>query len=214
MVSILKLLIIGIIIAAYFYIKNQVVQDSRARKVGKAGEDKIAQVLATIPDGKIFRNLYVIKPNGKSTEIDLAFLTKYKLYIIESKNYNGSILGKPSDSHWVVRYRNGKTFSFYSPVLQNNGHVNAIKSTLGLNDSIICPVIVFGSSSDISNVKGVDNCIKVDELVQFIYSQDRASFGMISPQYMLGIEQTLISMTNVSETVKTKHIQQAKRYNR
>ena len=57
MVSILKLLIIGIIIAAYFYIKNQVVQDSRARKVGKAGEDKIAQVLATIPDGKIFRNL-------------------------------------------------------------------------------------------------------------------------------------------------------------
>lgn len=37
---------------------------------------------------------------------------------------------------------------------------------------------------------------------------------MISPQYMLGIEQTLMSMTNVSETVKTKHIQQVKRYNR
>ena len=54
MVSILKLLIIGIIIAAYFYIKNQAVQNSKARKVGKAGEDKIAQVLATIPDGKIF----------------------------------------------------------------------------------------------------------------------------------------------------------------
>lgn len=186
---------------------------AKASKTGKAGEDKIAQLLSTIPNSKVYRNLYIIRSSGRSTEIDLVFLTSHRIYVIESKNYNGMIFGNTGETNWTVRYRNGKTFSFYSPEVQNNGHIKALKDALGISDSLICSLIVFGEGSDITNVKGVQNCVLVSNLLQFIYNYENSCYGEIPIQYRMGIQQTLSSLTNASFKTKSNHIKQVKKYN-
>ena len=71
--------------------------------------------------GKTLRNLYVPKTDNGTTEIDLLFLTKKGLVVIESKNYSGWIFENQADDYWTASLPNGQKNRFYNPVKQNAG---------------------------------------------------------------------------------------------
>ncbi len=109
---------------------------------GLYGEYQISLILERCAqDAKLLHNLYI--PYGaKTTEIDLLMIHPVGVFVIESKNFRGTITGDITDTTWT-QHVCGHTETFYNPIKQNNTHVYALRRHIG-NDVNIHPAVVFG----------------------------------------------------------------------
>ena len=115
---------------------------------GTAGEYYLYDTLKAFEteNQKFLFNLYVSADNGKSTEIDVVLISTCGIVVFESKNYSGWIFGNEKSKYWTqtlpVGNRSKKT-KFYNPILQNQGHINALKNFLGEEVLIIVSLRMF-----------------------------------------------------------------------
>lgn len=97
-----------------------------ANRKGELGEYKINIQLDQLPkEYKYLSDVLVKNPKAKSgySQIDHIAITPYGLFVIETKNYQGTIYGGKTRKTWSV---NGK-FKMMNPFVQNYGHIQAIK---------------------------------------------------------------------------------------
>ena len=142
--------------------------------LGEYGEQLTEEELETLSEmknsGRILRNLYVPKPNGKTTEIDLVYVTKKGVFVIESKNYSGWIFGNEKDRQWTATFPNGERRRFYNPVKQNANHVKWLKRYVGTNFPCYS-LIVFSERCELKKITvtapGV-GVVKRDKLVPLL----------------------------------------------
>lgn len=102
----------------------------------------------------MFHDCYIQKPNGTYTQVDLVVATSQGLIAFEIKDYGGWIFGHFRQKYWtqILAYGNEK-HRFYNPIMQNNGHIQAIRDNLPSNPNIpIYSVIVFFGSSELKDV--------------------------------------------------------------
>ena len=131
----------------------------------------------------IFHDLYIQKPNGEYTQVDVAVATKAG--IIEVKDYSGWIFGNEHQKYWTQLLAYGKEkHRFYNPVMQNSGHIQAIRQCLQQNpDTPIYSVIVFFGSSEFKDVTcNANNTFiiyprSIQQVVSEILMQPNANFG-------------------------------------
>ncbi|MFE8701737.1 nuclease-related domain-containing protein [Cytobacillus sp. FJAT-54145] len=98
-----------------------------ATRKGEIGEYKIDIQLKQLPkDFRYLSDLLVKNPKAKSgySQIDHVILTTYGIFVIETKNYQGTIYGGKDLKTWLV---NGK-FKMMNPFVQNYGHIKALTS--------------------------------------------------------------------------------------
>lgn len=98
-----------------------------AERIGELGEYKINIQLDQLPkEYRYLSDLLVINPKAKSgySQIDHVVITPYSIFVIETKNYQGTIYGGKERKTWLV---NGK-FKMMNPFVQNYGHIQALKS--------------------------------------------------------------------------------------
>lgn len=76
----------------------------------------------------IFHDLYLQKRNGEFSQIDIVVATPQGLLAIEVKDYSGWLFGNEKQRYWtqVLNYGNEK-YRFYNPLMQNRGHINALR---------------------------------------------------------------------------------------
>lgn len=133
----------------------------------------------------IFHDLYIQKPNGEYTQVDVAVATKAGIIVFEVKDYSGWIFGNERNRYWTQVLAYGKEkHHFYNPVMQNSGHIKAIRNNLPQNPGIpIYSVIVFFGNSEFKDITCyADNTFiiyphSIKEVVQDILSQPNASYG-------------------------------------
>ena len=117
---------------------------------GSFGEKQVSKQLNKLdPENYILLNdLYIPKKNGSTTQIDHILISHKGLFVIETKNYSGWIMGSENSQYWtqVIYKRKEK---FYNPIWQNSGHIKALQEYLGdtLKDVPIYSVIVFGKQA-------------------------------------------------------------------
>lgn len=110
-----------------------------------------------IPANTIFHDLYVDKGGGYYSQIDLVVAHNVGIIVFEVKDYGGWIFGNGKQKNWtqVLAYGDAK-HRFYNPVMQNDGHIAALKKQLPqFHDVPFYSVIVFYGKSrfkDISNI--------------------------------------------------------------
>lgn len=213
------MILIGLVIVAgvlyYLYKTNQgkLIKSKRAHNIGAAGENEIASMLKNMGlNGYIFNNIYIQFNNGKSTEIDLIFLTDRKIYVIESKNYNGIIYGDAMSKNWTVQYRNGKSYNLYNPIMQNNTHINALKNRCGITEDLLESVVVFGDGGQL-NVNS-EICINTRDMDKYIINSYNNTPYRLNNQELAQLAQLFGSMTGASTLTKMKHINQINRDHR
>ncbi|KAA0566621.1 NERD domain-containing protein [Bacillus sp. CH30_1T] len=100
-----------------------------ASRKGELGEYKIDIQLDQLP--KTYRHLsdlLIPNPKAKSgySQIDHVVITPYAIFVIETKNYQGTIYGGKDRNTWLV---NGK-FKMMNPFVQNYGHIKALSSLI------------------------------------------------------------------------------------
>jgi hypothetical protein len=140
---------------------------------GKMGERFTYRVLKDqYMNKQIFRNLYIKRADGKFTEIDLVSVGRGALFVYESKNYSGWIFGNDTDSHFVQTFPNGKKQRFYSPIRQNQAHIDALKEYLADYPLEFHSIIVFSERCTLKDIKcSIPNThiIKRDELDRTVW---------------------------------------------
>ena len=133
----------------------------------------------------IFHDLYIQKPNGEYTQVDVAVATKAGIIVFEVKDYSGWIFGNEHQKYWTQLLAYGKEkHRFYNPVMQNSGHIQAIRQCLQQNpDTPIYYVIVFFGSSEFKDVTcNANNTFiiyprSIQQVVSEILMQPNANFG-------------------------------------
>ena len=136
---------------------------------GKSGEKLVAERLEIIDGHKHIINNIMINDNGKSRQIDHIAITKYGVFIIETKNFNGDIYGKETSDTWR-QYINNKCFKFKNPIHQNYGHLEIVKRHIGDITTDIYSVVTFIRRCRL-HVDTVTPVVYEDQLAMFIKSK-------------------------------------------
>lgn len=81
-----------------------------------------------------------------TTQIDHIFVSKFGVFVVETKNYKGWIFGSERHATWTqTLYKH--SYKFRNPIRQNYKHLKALESSLNIPLNTLKPVIVFVGDS-------------------------------------------------------------------
>lgn len=111
---------------------------------GWIGETKGAIAQWAFLDSKVYTSLnnVTLQTNNGTTQIDHVIISKYGIFVVESKNIEGWIFGNPKAAQWTVS-KPGRKFQMQNPLRQNYRHVKAIVDFLKIEESKIHSVVMF-----------------------------------------------------------------------
>lgn len=133
---------------------------------GKVGEKVVAGKLDHLPKDqyRVLNNVTIPTPKG-SSQTDHLVVSVYGIFVIETKNYNGWIYGGEHAEYWTQNIY-GNKYRLYNPILQNAGHVRALRRVLKDHEPLpIMPIVAFSEKADIK--------VKVEEACVVYWSQIR-----------------------------------------
>jgi len=151
MFTIAPVLIIGFggfgFLAGFFHNK------SSSYKSGVEGEETTATILSGLPGSYVAFLNTSITYEGRSSELDAIVVGPTGVFVIETKNLNGTIRGNYENPQWIQNKIGQKgtpySKSFYSPVKQVGTHVWRLASLLRENGiNIYVNSIVFFSNPE------------------------------------------------------------------
>ncbi len=92
-----------------------------------------------------FHNVTLFTPDG-TTQIDHVLVSRFGVFVIETKNMQGWIFGRQSDAWWTQSiYFNKRRFQ--NPLRQNFKHVKALESVLAVPAQTLHSVVAFVGSA-------------------------------------------------------------------
>ncbi|MGY3716963.1 NERD domain-containing protein [Sutcliffiella cohnii] len=123
---------------------------------GAIGESRVNRILNELgPEYKVYHDLYVPNEKGGTSQLDHVVTSPYGVFVIETKNYEGWIIGKEHNKYWMQVIFKRKE-RFYNPIWQNYGHVQALKKYLHMeNGEVIHSIIAFSRNATLKleNIK-------------------------------------------------------------
>lgn len=102
----------------------------------------------------IFHDLYLQKKNGGFAQIDIVVAIPQGLIAIEVKDYSGWIFGNEKQKYWtqILNYGREK-YRFYNPIMQNVGHIKALREQSKQIDCLpIFNIVLFSGNCTLKNV--------------------------------------------------------------
>lgn len=143
--------VIAIIATLYgLYRLDIFINDLKRRKAGKDGESNLRLLLAlTLPPWKFkkLRNVFISNKKDEA-EIDMILFSPYGIFIVEVKNFSGSVEGNATDKKWVqYKKHDGREMYFHNPTKQADFHARVIKRLTGCKK--VYSYVVFVGSADI-----------------------------------------------------------------
>lgn len=128
---------------------KELIQSVTSLSRGTASEQHLILTLlkSGIHPQAIFHDLYIVRNDGKFSQIDLAVATRVGIIVFEVKDFSGWIYGKGNQTKWtqVLAYGNEK-YRFYNPLMQNNTHIKQLRQKLKENVPFYSVVVFYGDS--------------------------------------------------------------------
>lgn len=91
----------------------------------------------------IIPNVMLENPNGSTSQIDHLVISEYGIFVIETKNYAGWIMGCDKADDWQQIIFKEKHY-FRNPIKQNLSHIYALKNVLSDYHNVkYYPIVVF-----------------------------------------------------------------------
>ena len=129
------------------------------RLKGKAGEKVVARMLGKLPKEQyiVLDDVTIPTPRG-SNQIDHLIISVFGIFVLETKNYTGWIYGSESSEYWTQNIY-GKKNQLYNPILQNAGHVRALRRVLKDFEPLpYISIVAFSEKADLK-VKVKEACV-------------------------------------------------------
>lgn len=111
-------------------------------EIGAEGEQHVYEMLVRVFGAdSVFKNVYVRRASGRLTEIDILAVHSTGVYVGESKNYGGVVMGDGRAKDWLQVKGNDYRRQFYSPVAQNARHVEALREACQYHLGYVPPML-------------------------------------------------------------------------
>lgn len=109
-----------------------------------------------LPGALVISDVLIDGADGYTSQIDLLIVGNKGIYVVEMKMYSeAKIYGNMQKSTWYY-YKNGKKYDIYSPLRQNEKHVEYLKSFLSSFGDVPCFSIITMVCEDF-NLSGENN---------------------------------------------------------
>ncbi|HCE1777956.1 TPA: NERD domain-containing protein [Vibrio parahaemolyticus] len=110
---------------------------------GVFGEFLVNRLLSKLPESDYTLLKDVTLPtNDGTTQVDHIVVSRYGIFVVETKNMKGWIFGSARQKQWTQKiYRHSSKFQ--NPLHQNYKHIKALETLLGCSEEHLHSVIVF-----------------------------------------------------------------------
>ena len=140
--------------------------------VGELGTNISQELLLDPKEYHCFNNA-LVKGSSRETQIDHIIVSKYGLFVVETKNRSGSIYGSADDSHWT-QVLHGKKIRFQNPLRQNYLHTKSLADFLEVDHRKIHSIVVFWGGT--FKTKMPENVVTWHEYTRYIRSKNQIVF--------------------------------------
>ena len=181
------------------------------RSKGRIGEHRVAHILGRLPKDRyqVINDLLLRTSSGSTTQIDHVVISQYGIFVIETKFYKGWIYGGENSEFWTQNIY-GNKYTLRNPILQNAGHVRALRQLLkDYGDIPFIPIVAFSRQATL----GVSSGTPV-----IYWNQIRKVIGQfkekrIAPDALTGIYNKLIE-SNIPDSKESRreHIRNVRSY--
>lgn len=140
---------------------------------GWFGERAVQQELERRLDSTCYTRFddIMLPADGGTTQIDHIVLSRYGIFVIETKNYKGWIFGSINDAQWTRKFYRA-TNRFQNPLRQNERHVRVLLDLTGLPRDFIKSVVAFAGEARFQTAMP-PNVVYLSELADHILSYTR-----------------------------------------
>ena len=135
--EVLALIIFILVLLLGAYLRSPTVKGAR----GERRVDSVLHRKLPANEYKVFHDVTLPSSYG-STQIDHIVVSRYGLFVIETKNYTGWIFGNSKSKQWTQVVFKEKN-RFMNPLRQNYKHTKAVESFFSLKPKCVHSVVVF-----------------------------------------------------------------------
>ena len=150
-------------------------------------------------------NDIMIDVNGKTYQIDHIVLSKYGVFVIETKQYNGYITGSKYDNKWVRHLKGNELIYYSNPIKQNYGHVKAICEKFNISEDKVFNIVCIPSKNAKLNIKDDGEVTDDSDINDKIISYNKVIIDNVDE-----IKEKIIKSNIVDSNARQKHIDNIK----
>jgi hypothetical protein len=159
------------------------------------------------PDFHLLNHITLKIDNG-TTQIDHILVSRFGIFVIETKDYSGWIFANAKQSTWTQVLYGGK-FKFQNPIFQNLRHIQAVQELLDfLPPSTIKSVVVFVGSAEFKTEVPAGVCT-LSGLMAYIRNHTEEALSINRVQFSVGRLET--ARLAVSGQTDLEHLQNLER---
>ena len=199
-IAVLVLIIILTLIKSY-----------KSKVKGYIGEKLVSSRLSKLNKRKYkVINNFLLKTLRGTTQIDHIVISRYGVFVIETKNYKGIITGNEYDESWNQILFNNKEV-LRNPIKQNNGHIKALKDAIPtLKYKKIKSIIVFTKRSKLKvntetvviYYNKVNKVIKKSKNNEFTKEEVDYIYERLNELNIDSFKQRVVHVKNVKRNIK------------
>lgn len=199
LIAVLVGLIVGFLLGRY---QKHVFQNRGEARLSRATKSRFAA-----PDYHLLNHVTLRQTDG-TTQIDHVLVSRFGIFVIETKDYKGWIFARPGDRYWTqVLYR--AKFRFQNPIRQNQRHLRTIRELLEfLPGDVIHPVVVFTGNGEFKT--GIpDGVFTLAGFLAYVGGHTVEVMSVNRVQFCVGrLETTRLSITKSTDV---EHVQGLRR---
>ena len=173
----------------------------RAYAIQNRGEARLSRKVMQRfrpPDYHLLNHITLRLKDG-TTQVDHILVSRFGVFVIETKDYKGWIFGNENDRTWTqVLYRT--KFRFQNPLRQNYKHVCAVRELLDfLEPDVIRSVVVFAGEA-VFKTDPPAGVFTLSEFLAHVESQRTEVMSANRVQFCIGrLEATRLAITQATD---------------
>lgn len=135
---------------------------------GQCTEKHISKELKKLPDEYKVLNDIMVEVDGKTCQIDHIVISKYGIYVIETKGYYGLITGNQYKDNWTQIVKKKKINYISNPIRQNYFHIKTLEKLLNIEYQKFISIICFLKTAELRISTNDANIVFDSDLINFI----------------------------------------------
>jgi hypothetical protein len=180
------------------------------RAFQNSGEARVTRALLSRfrPPNYHLMNHVTIQMVDGTTQVDHILISRFGVFVIETKRYKGWIFANATDKKWTqVLFRH--RFTFQNPIFQNRRHVRAVQKLLDfLPPESIRSLVVFTGEAKFKT-QTPPGVLTISQLVEYLRNQTAEVMSLNRVQFCVGRLET--SRLAISGETDVAHVQSLER---
>lgn len=191
-------------------------RSSRSERIGEYGEREVSSYLADLEceEYQVFNDL-LLRNGNYTTQIDHIILSRYGVFVIETKNVHGKVYGSGNAEFWkqylpdwgYKRYGTTQEHQLRNPIWQNAGHIKTLRKLVFDNDIPIYGIVVFPYDTGLY-VTAEQPVMKMWQVVPYI---KRFRNKVLSAEQVGFYRRRILEVISTAESDRKQHLDNVNR---